>query len=312
LIGGHDYASQSEAAAGPGRDTRQWVSNGVVNPPQDGNPSVNFKTPLGPLVSVRLHPSDIDVSCRVASWMADEWHPFLGNEEVVVVLPQGHERGGALIVGRVYNGVDTLTTTVAGNDVTQNETSTRNTVPNYAWQVQNGWILRNPNTSAQLALTVAGDWMLNCGELHFLSLSSAQGAVLSNAKMGSYVQVSPDGPILINTGPGKAGLVIDPSSGMIFATTAASVPGAGPVGHVATVEGVVSLVAAALVAFGAVILPTPVTPAQAIAAMTAAIPLAGKTPPYGTFSQLVAAALAVPRSPDGVAQPGLGCAGFLV
>lgn len=341
---GFDRASQGEAGARPGNDTRQWSSIGVVNASTSGTPSVNFATPVGALVSVRLHPSDIDIQCRVASFMADEWHPFLGNEEVLVILPQGHERGGGIIVGRMNNGVDVATTTIAGIDVTQNQTSTRHTVPNYAWEVENGWILRNPNTTAQLALNTVGDWIIACGELHFLSLSAGQGVVLGNANMTSFIQIMPfaaasadagddntapavessGGTILINAGQGKAGFIIDPNSGFIFASTAASVPGAGPVGHVATVEGLVSLVSAVLFQLGAQMTAVGATPTATAAALgavlttltipvvEAAIPSAGKAPPYGTFSPLVGASLALPRSPDGITQPGLGCAGFLV
>lgn len=309
-----DYASQREAMAGPGADTRQWFSNGVVNASQPNAPSVSFAGGIGPLVSVRLHPSDTDVMCRVASFAAGageaEYHPFVAGTEVAVALPMGHERGGAIILGRLCNGVDTFPTNVANNDVTQNNVSTRRTIPNYAWEVANGWILRSSTTTAQLALDVKGGWMLNSGDLHFLNLSS-QGATLSLAKMVSYLALdAATGRITLNAGPGKAMFTLDPA-GNLYATGA----GRLPVGHVATVEGMTAFVSACLTLFAANILPPapPVTPAQVILVVQGGLAAAGITPPYSTFASAVNAALAKPQSdPTGQALPGLGAPGFFV
>jgi hypothetical protein len=312
--------TQAEAMAGPGRDTRQWISNGVVNADQPDQPSVDYSSPGGLLVSVRLHPSDIDVRCRVASFVAGsgegEGHPFVGGSEVVVALPMGHERGGAIIIGRLNNGVDTSPTNVANNDVAKNNLSWKRTIPNFAWEIENGWILRSVTTTAQLALDVKGGWMMSSGDLHFMNLGS-RGAILSLAKMQSYVSLdATTGQCCINVGPGKATIILDPASGNVFVSSS----GAQPVGHVATVEGVVNMIAQALAAFSltlaSAVPPVTVTPVQAAAAMAAAIPLAasGGVPPtaYAEFASLVTAALGTPRDPTGQAQPGLGAAGFLV
>lgn len=319
-----DYASQKEAQAGPGADTRIWCSNGVVNADQPSAPAVSFASKVGPLVSVRLHPSDTDVRCRVASFIAGagegEWHPFGGGDEVVVVFPQGSERGGGIIVGRLNNGVDTAPTNVANNDVTQNNLTTRRSIPNYAWEIENGWILRSSTTTAQLALDRKGGWIMSSGDTHFVSLSST-GAILSIANMQSYLSIdASSGQISVNAGKGKAGFLLDPSSGIIFATTSSSVPLAGPVGRVATIEGTLNLLLCVLGELGALMTP-PVTGAQVVAAVTAGLAdvpagtcagAIGGPIPFTAVSSLLAAALAVPRDPTGLILPSLGCPAFQV
>lgn len=315
-----DNASQAESFSGPGRDTRQWISNGTVNVDQPDQPSVDFTSAEGTLVSVRLHPSDIDVRCRVASFAAGnnegEGHPWVGGAEVLVALPMGHERGGGIIIGRLSNGVDKAPTNIANNDPTQNNLAWRRTIPNYAWEIENGWILRSVTTKAQLALDVKGGWIVNSGDLHFLKLDS-QGLTLSLAKMTSYLAIdAATGRITLNAGPGKAGFLMDPTTGNVFVTAS----GSQPVGHVATAEGVVNMVAQALTAFALALAsatpPVAITPAQVAAAMAVAIPLAatgGVAPTaYAEFAQLVSAALGTPRDQSGQVQPGLGAPGFLV
>jgi hypothetical protein len=292
---------------------RQWISNGIVNADQTTAPSVSFASKIGPLVNVRLHPSDIDVQCRVGSMIAGageaEWHPFSGGDEVLVAMPGGHERGGAVIISRLCNGVDTFPTNVCNQDVTQNNVTAKRSIPNFAWEIQNGWILRSSTTTAQLALDVKGGWMLNDGTLNFLNLSS-QGATLSLAKMVSYIALdAATGQIRINAGPGKAMVTLDPA-GNVYVTGA----GRMPVGHVATVEGTVSLLLACLTSLGALIAPVPVTPVQVLAAMVAGIPAAASgAVPYGPLASLVNAALGLPQSDvTGQALPGLGAPGAYV
>jgi len=323
VSGGYDYASQREAAAGPGSDTRQWISNGVVNADQPSAPSVDFTSKEGPLVNVRLHPSDIDVRCRVASFIAGggqgEWHPFVGGDEVLVALPQGSERGGCIIVGRLNNGVDAAPTNSANIDITKNETTTRVSIPNFAWTISNGWILRSQTTGAQLALDVKGGWMMNSGDLHFMSLNS-QGATLSIAKMASYLSIDAStGRIVFSAKAGsKAAMVFDPSSGNIYATTQGGVP----VGHIATIEGVCNLIqgfmsawaltiAAAVPIFGVgAALAATLTPATTPLLMASGVGL-GALLPSGPITAAIAAALAIPRDPVGLKQ-GVGTPGFFV
>ena len=328
-------ASHREATSGPGNDTRQWISNGVVNAAASNAPTVDFTGKAGPLVSVRLHPCDIDVRCRVASWLAGggqgEWHPFVGGDEVVVALPQGSERGGAIIIGRLNNGVDPFPTNVANNDVTQNNVTTRKSIPSYCWEISNGWLLRSITTTAQLALDVTGQWTISSGDLHFLQLGS-KGPILSLAQMASYIQIDPatGQVILLATGPSSARLVLDPATGNITAATS----GGFPVGHAATAEGAANLVLAVLtpllLAMASAVASVPVAGTALAAALTlmtttpgalativnAAVGAAAAggvpTNPYALIANAVQSALSAQRDPTGQVEPGLGAIGLLV
>ncbi len=331
-------SSFREATAGPGNDTRQWFSNGVVNAAATNAPTVDFSSKAGPLVSVRLHPSDIDCRCRVASWLAGggqgEWHPFVGGDEVAVALPMGSERGGGIIIGRLNNGVDAFPTNVANNDVTQNNVTTRKSIPNYCWEISNGWLLRSITTTAQLALDVTGQWTINSGDLHFLQLGS-KGPILSLAEMTSYVQIdSATGQIVLVSGVNQttARVTMDPSTGNVYAGT----QGGPPSGHVATAEGVSNLVLSTLsplllaMAAAVVGVVTPITGSALAGLLTTLATTPGLLStvvsaalgaaaggnagpnPYASISQAVNAALLAKRDPTGQVSPGLGCPGFFV
>lgn len=129
MAGGWDAVTMGNAISYPGIDPRQWVSYGTVSPQQnvDGEviDSVEFDDELGPLVNVRLQPSNVLVRCRVASTVAGagegEYVPFIENDEVLVVLPQGDEAASPCIIGRLHNSIDTWPNeSVAGQDPTNN------------------------------------------------------------------------------------------------------------------------------------------------------------------------------------------------
>lgn len=124
-----DAATQAEAYRRPGMDTRQWVSYALVSPSQDVGgetiDSVEFDDELGPLVNVKLQPSNIEVRCRVAQRFAGagegEYSPFIEGDEVIVLIPEGDERAAPVIVGRLNNSIDVFPAeSVAGQDPTNN------------------------------------------------------------------------------------------------------------------------------------------------------------------------------------------------
>ena len=96
---GFDHATAGQAFAGPGMDTRQWVSYGQVDQDTQDSRCVVFDPDLGPLVNVTLQPSGIPVVCRVLAPFAgqgeSEYFPFISGDEVVVAITQGDERGRA-------------------------------------------------------------------------------------------------------------------------------------------------------------------------------------------------------------------------
>lgn len=97
-----------------------WCSYGLV----DGDVPIDFDPDLGPLVHVTLQPSQLDCYCRVSSSIAGdgegEFHPFVGGDEVLVLLPQGRPDAGPVIVGRLNNSRQKFPTSIAGQDCTKN------------------------------------------------------------------------------------------------------------------------------------------------------------------------------------------------
>jgi hypothetical protein len=124
--GGFDAVTFREAIAAP---EQTWVSYGLVSPQQnvDGEviDSVEFDDELGPLVNVRLQPSNREVRCRIASFVAGdgegEYAPFIQNDEVLVIIPEGDLRSGPCIVGRLNNArAKWPAESIAGQDPTRN------------------------------------------------------------------------------------------------------------------------------------------------------------------------------------------------
>jgi len=125
-----DFGAMAEAMRGAGNDTRQWISYGTVEAAQkvgvETVEPVEFDTDgMGPLVNVRLQPSNKPVRCRVAASIAGNgegsYHPFVTGDEVIVAIPGGDERSGCVIFGRLSNTIDKFPTdSIAGQDPTKN------------------------------------------------------------------------------------------------------------------------------------------------------------------------------------------------
>lgn len=119
-----DLQSLGAALAHPGMDPRTWASIGTVSTSEDE--PVEFDVEHGqPYVQVTLQPSGSPVLCRVGGQVAGngeaEWHPFVKGDEVLVVLPEGFEDSGGVIVSRLNNALDAFPTdSVAGQDPTTN------------------------------------------------------------------------------------------------------------------------------------------------------------------------------------------------
>src|SRR5579859_785093 len=119
-----DHAQYANAFRRPGMDTRQWVSYGTVDADTSDAKAIQFKdddgnpSPYGPLVSVTLQPSGVSLPCRVLGQVAGngeaDYFPFLAGDEVLVLLPEGDERAGAVIVGRLNQEIDAWPLIVAG------------------------------------------------------------------------------------------------------------------------------------------------------------------------------------------------------
>lgn len=161
----------------PGNDPRQWVSFGLVE--ADGGAddrNVEFDDEYGPLVRVRLQPSDIPVRCRVASWCAGPgegaWYPFTENDEVVVIVPEGDESGGCTIIGRLNQKFDRFPRTVAGNDVTQNNTGFWKMRAPFMMESNTALLFRLSSTGSFLALQPDGNVVLADGSNAFFHIGA--------------------------------------------------------------------------------------------------------------------------------------------
>ena len=175
--GGVDIAALRDALAGPGMDTRQWVSFGLVEPKGVDTPdqAVEFTSDLGPLVCVILQPSGSSVRCRVAGQVAGnmegEYYPFVPGDEVLVVVPEGDERAGCTIIGRLNNSLDQWPGGIAGQDATQNNIAFKRIRAPYVLEFAESYLVRSPATSAFLSFTQDGQVTLSNADHAFLSLT---------------------------------------------------------------------------------------------------------------------------------------------
>jgi hypothetical protein len=92
---------------------------------EDEEPVIFDEEEGQPFVQVVLEPSKVPALCRVSSTCAGngegEWNPFLAGDEVVVLIPEGREDSGCVIVGRLNNQLDKFPMeSVAGQDPTTN------------------------------------------------------------------------------------------------------------------------------------------------------------------------------------------------
>jgi hypothetical protein len=313
-----DGSSLGQATARAGMDTRQWTSIGVVENSIGGTSPVDFSTGI-PFVNVRLHPSDSSVRCRVAQASAGvgegSWHAIQAGDEVIVVLPEGDERAGGIITGHLSNGVDTFPSVVAGLDVTQNNINVQRTIPNTILEFENGWMVVNDTTQAQLAMDSSGNWSMQSGEGDYFRIYSA-----------GFNFTSASNAFTVNLGGGKMLIVADPGSGNILINNAGGLvmiggAGAQPADHVATIEGVMNLIQGFFAAWGLTCAALPIVgtalaalclPPALLAVAELAIPAAELAAPLSSGPLLlpIQGALATPRVPGGTS--GIGAGGVLV
>lgn len=312
-----DHATMRDAFEGP---DLQHVAMGTVDADTPDSPSVIFNDDDGnplpfPLVMVTVQPRGITLPCRVASPIAGNgegsWYPFAAGDEVAVVIPQGDEGEGGVIVGRMNQSLDKFPTLVAGSDATGNNFGFTRMLAPYIVETASSYMIRSAVTMSYMGIDLAGNITLVNGAdnsmLHigtdFLSLAAGDNSAL--------VQVIQDKMQVFLQADGTQ-FLLDPNASTFLSSGSLSIStgGVGAVGHAVTAEQVAVLVWQALVAFGALVVPTPVTPAQALTAMMAALPLAGITP----FTPLVGGfttAIAAPPDPTGTI-PGYGKSAFML
>lgn len=314
MVGAFDAASMAQAFARPGIDPRQWVSMATVDADTDSARSVQFTdedgnpNPYGPLVSVTLQPSGICMVCRVASAVAGDgeadWYPFVGGDEVAVLILEGDERAGGVIVGRMNQEIDKWPLVVGGQDATKNTFGFRRMRCPFIVETVGGYLIRSALTGSQIGIDPQGKVILSDGDQGNIVIGpDAIGMTSGDGE--TFMQLFPaDEQVFLGGGP--ASLLIDGdeskfiSTGIIsFNTSGSSATGMG-----VTAEQVVCFIANIIAALAVTANFNPAgplgaayaagAPANVIAVLTAALaPMAAVTPfgvsgaPGGMFTALV-------------------------
>ena len=268
-----DHASLRNAFAGPGMDTRQWISYGVVTRATEDSDVLTFDPEVGsPLVTVLLQPSENFVACRIAGSVAGngegEWHPWVEGDEVIVAIPGGNEKGGCIILGRLNNSLDVWPVQVAGSDSTSNTFAFHRRRTPYIFETSETMMFRSAKTEAYFSLSQAGEWTLANTEGYiavandFITMQSSDSSLLVQLNLtDKLVAVESGGSLLHLKSTGASQFY---TKGALQIGTS----GSSPAGfHATTTEAVVSLIDALLFAFGVVfVAPTPLTGAAIAAA----------------------------------------------
>ena len=332
-----------ELASGPGTDTRQWTSYGQVIASTGTQKSVRFTddsgAPLahGVLVDVKLEPSGIEVPCRVVSSCAGngegEWHPFVDGDEVLVAIPEGNERAGCVILGRLNNKHDVFPQKVAGMDATSNTFGFRRHVMPFVVEVGGGYSIRQVTTGSAVTIDQTGQVFVTEGGTgaQLVLTPDVVGLMLNGGTCGFQIDVV-NGIVLMSAN--RASLTLDDavgskwqSKGVLSVSTCGN-PG---LNHVTTIEGVCQLLQAfcaqlaILMVEAASLTATPggaaapgftavaaqLAPGASIALLSEALLAAGS--PTFSFAPLIGpiqTALLVPKVP--LENAGVGSPGFWV
>lgn len=339
-----DEAALRDLVSGPGVDTRTWVSIGIVDLPSsdEGGETVDFDEDDGQVyVNVTLKPKDTPVRARLGMLFAGPgettYVPFAGGEEVIVVLPEGDPRTGAVILGRLNNAYDSFPfENVGGADPKNNAIAMLRT--RTALTVESGAsvLVRSAATGALLLLSGQGSVTLRDGSSNVLQMSpdvfgfqNKDGDVVLQLDLVAQRYTMQIGQAMLtltgNAGSANPQSVLQAPS--TFAVTAGGQNMNTAVEHVLTTEAfanflaqamnILSVQIAGLGAPLAALAPLFADPTFATTVLTPAI-AAAKTSPQNQafaaalFSAFGASTLKPPGVPGfGQLYPGIGCGGFL-
>ncbi len=309
---------------------------------QDGK-SVIFREDLGqPLVYVTLHPSEVPVMCRVGAAVAGngegEWHPFVEGDEVVVVIPEGYEDSGCVVICRLNNALDRFPMdSVAGQDPTTNTFAFRRSRTPYVSEYAGPVVLRSALSSALITIDETGNITLKDSQNAALQIS----ADVIGFAGPSDPSTAPDYLLQLDLTHGHLNVQVGDAvltlsrSGASPEVNTITVPGAmtlgsvgnAPVEHVTTAEQVANLLEKYTAILATTIAAVPVfgsaiggaitawlaTPAFAAVWTTAAVAPSGAI--CTTLPLVVQAAItSQPPKQAGIpyqATPGVGCVGLL-
>lgn len=315
----------------PGIDGRLWVSYGTVELDQDveDGRSVEFDEEVGPLVSVRLHPRNDTIVCRVgmaiSGALEGAYAPFVGGDEVLVVVPEGELYSPPVIIARLANKLDAFPTKVAGQETDKN---------NIAFVRTRSPIIAEGGSSIMIRGAMSGAF-IGIDETGNITVRDGAKAALQFGSSGMAVQgPEGDGQIVLNHEKQFVSLWWDNSmvqvekdSATVLSGGNVLLAGAGNMANVHAIglEQVVNLLVAYLGLLSSAVssLPSPITsPALAaiINPVVGGLPLingalalagTGTAPGYNLFMPAMAAgAKVLPTSINPA--PGLACPGVLL
>lgn len=302
---------------------KQWCSIAIVSTDPEV-PPVEFSREDGQVyVNVVLQPSMVPVRARLGGQIAGagegEYFPFLAGDEVMVLLPEGREDAGAVVVARLSNRLDAFPMdSVAGQDPTTNSFAFRRRRTPHLEEFAGPITFRNALTGALFSLDSRGGITLKDGENSTLQIS-ADAATLQGP---SDEQSSPrlllqlnftEERALLQVGDAQLLLNSSKTGGLSYLT----VPGdltvafgnSQPAEHVMTLEAFLGILDALFNAVGIL------APASAAIASIVAVGGGALSPAMQTaLATGLAIAGSTPKPPPGPSgvqiNPGLGAVRF--
>lgn len=289
--GEFDQATLKLPFGGPGADTRQWLSYGTVLEEGNGQKSVTYVDGQQ-YVRVRLHPSELVVNarvlCKVAGAGEGESHPFVEHDEVLVAVPQGNERAGCVVLGKLNNALDAMPGVVAGNDTSNNAFTWTRTRTARAVESFGGDVVRDAKSGTYYGIGPDGGFSISTTDGGFLTvgpdslgMQSVQGDMYcqANLQKGTWLIGTSAGAVnaFFMLGNADQGIY---SPGKFYLATG----GVVPTQHVALWEGLLAYLETYITTFVAAAVATAggtVPPGTATAATTAAVTqmtLGGQSP----------------------------------
>jgi len=283
-------------------------------------------------VDVTLKPSDFPARARVGMIAAGAgeaaYFPFVGGDEVLVALPEGDVRAGAVIIARLNNRFDQFPTgSVGGKDPATNAFGMIRTRSALTIESGASIMLRSATEGAFLLLDAKGNVTLRDG---------AKGVLQMSADVFGYQDENTDvifqfdlSGLRMNLMVGDASMILSgngsgsnpqsylgvPSS---FTVATAGLDMNNAVEHVLTTEALCNLLTNVLLAIAPVAVPPFAWAQPALSVAIAAAVAASKTTPQVpvTATALASAFAAATLKPPGVpgqgqVLPGIGSAGFL-
>lgn len=268
-----DHISFAQAFKSP---KQNWFSYGIVASETEQAPSAQLKSlddsalPYGPMVSVVLQPSGVAVNCRVSSQVAGDgeadYYPFVAGDEVLVALPEGHERAGATIIGRMNQSLDAWPSVVAGQDATKNTMGFRRMRAPYVLETASSYLIRSALTGSQIGIDAQGQLIMNDGDQGTMVIG-AEAIGFASGDGTAFMHVLPPTKEVF-LGADTATLLLSASESKFISQGKISFATAGGVANQTgvTAEQVVAFVIdvitalASAGAFNPAMLPTPIGP----------------------------------------------------